>query len=72
MFDFICGVIIIFVILYNVVEYGIGIRSICKKTKKTKTPKRPIFKDEEILALGLYPKDEGYKMHLISKILNKR
>lgn len=29
------------------------------------------FSDEEILALGLYPKDEGYKMSLISKILNK-
>ncbi len=30
------------------------------------------FSDEEILALGLHPKDEGYKMSLISKILGKR
>lgn len=27
------------------------------------------FSNEEILALGLYPKDEGYKMSLISRIL---
>lgn len=30
------------------------------------------FTDEERLALGLHPKDEGYKMSLISKILGKR
>lgn len=30
-----------------------------------------IFSDEEKLALGLYPKDEGMKMSLISRILNK-
>lgn len=30
------------------------------------------FSEEEILALGLYPKDEGYKMSLISMILGKR
>lgn len=30
------------------------------------------FSDEEILALGLYPKDEGYKMSLISKILGRK
>ncbi len=29
------------------------------------------FSDEEILVLGLYPKDEGYKMSLISRILSK-
>ena len=29
------------------------------------------FSDEEILTLGLYPKDETYKMSLISKILGK-
>ena len=29
------------------------------------------YSDEEILALGLYPKDEGYKMSLISRILGK-
>lgn len=29
------------------------------------------FSDEEILALGLYPKDEEYKMSLISRILGK-
>lgn len=31
-----------------------------------------IFDDEEILARGLYPKDEGYKMSLISSILGKK
>lgn len=31
--------------------------------------KRKGFSDEEILALGLYPKDEGYKMSLIARIL---
>ena len=30
------------------------------------------FSDEEILALGLYPDDELYRMALISKILGKR
>lgn len=30
------------------------------------------FSDEEILALGLYPKDETYKMSLISRILGRR
>jgi len=29
------------------------------------------FSREERLATGLYPKDEGYKMSLISKILGK-
>ena len=29
------------------------------------------FTDEEILALGLYPDDEKYKMSLISRILGK-
>ena len=30
------------------------------------------FTDEEILATGLYPKDEGYKMSLISRILGRK
>ena len=30
------------------------------------------FSDEEILAIGLYPKNETYKMSLISRILGKR
>lgn len=30
------------------------------------------FSDKEILALGLYPKDEGYKMSLISKIVGRK
>ncbi len=29
------------------------------------------FTDEEILGAGLYPDDEAYEMHLISKILDK-
>ncbi len=38
----------------------------------SKSQKKRGFTDEEILALGLYPKDEGYKMSLISRILGKR
>lgn len=30
------------------------------------------FSDEEILAMGLYPQNESYKMSLISRILGKR
>lgn len=30
------------------------------------------FSDEEILGMGLHPKDESYKMSLISMILGKR
>lgn len=36
---------------------------------KKRRNRRKGFSDEEILALGLYPKDEGYKMSLISRIL---
>lgn len=36
---------------------------------KKRRSRRKGFSDEEILALGLYPQDEGYKMYLISKIL---
>lgn len=31
----------------------------------------PFLSEEEILAAGLYPDDDGYKMSLISNILNK-
>ena len=41
----------------------------CKKREKKR--KQSAFSDEEILALGLYPNDEGYKMNLISRILGK-
>ena len=43
-------------------SYAIGMY---KKSRKG-------FSDEEILALGLYPKDEGYKMSLISRILGRK
>lgn len=42
------------------------------KHKGVKQKKKRGFSEEEILALGLYPKDEGYKMSLISIILNKK
>lgn len=47
---------------------------ILKKNQKEikRQQKEKGFSDEEILALGLYPKDEGYKMSLISRILGKR
>lgn len=38
---------------------------------KNKKGKQPTFSNEEILALGLYPKDEGYKESLIMRILGK-
>lgn len=40
------------------------------KTKKKRRSKG--LDDEEVLSLGLYPKDEGYKMSLISRILGKK
>lgn len=40
-------------------------------SKREKRRKEPVFTDEEILALGLYPDDEGYKMSLIARILGK-
>lgn len=43
-----------------------------KMGKKIKKRKRRGFEDEEILALGLYPKGECYKMSLISRILGRR
>lgn len=43
------------------------------KSERIKQPKnRQLFNDEEQLALGLYPKDEGYKISLISRILGKK
>ena len=39
--------------------------------RRTVEGKKPLFTNEEILATGLYPKDEGYKMSLISWILDK-
>lgn len=45
--------------------------SLLSQVGKSKKRQQSIFSDEEILALGLYPKDEGYKMSLISKILGK-
>ena len=36
---------------------------------KKRKNRRSFFSNEEILALGLYPKDEGYKMSLIARIL---
>lgn len=47
-------------------------KKLLKSLKKSnKNSKQNGFTDEEILALGLYPEDEGYKMSLISRILGK-
>ena len=40
----------------------------CKQNKRNDG----MFSDEEKLALGLYPEDEGMKMSLISRILKPR
>lgn len=57
-----------------VIASGLGVYDPNKPTE-SKPPKhvkkKRGFSDEEILALGLYPDDEGYKMSLISSILNK-
>lgn len=52
-------------------EYRINTNTILR-TQKTKKRSKEIFSDTERLALGLYPKDEGYKMSLITKILNDK
>ena len=51
-------------------ELLINSQTVAPQRKRPK--KRRGFSDEEILALGLYPDDELYKMSLISRILNKR
>lgn len=72
MADFVCGALIIFVIVYNVVLYKTEKKRVYSyKKRKAERQRRPIFNDEERLALGLYPKNEYYKMSIISKILNK-
>ena len=43
-----------------------------KKAKKLSLFFDPIYSLEERLALGLYPKDESYKMSLISLILGRK
>lgn len=40
--------------------------------QQRKGRKKKGLSDEEILALGLYPDDEGYKMGLISRILGRK
>ena len=50
--------------------FGLYSASSSSAQQKRKEKSRK-FSDEEILALGLYPQDEGYKMHLISQILDK-
>lgn len=41
-----------------------------KKQTQKQGPSYP-FSEEERLATGLYPKDEGYKISLISRVLEK-
>lgn len=40
--------------------------------RECKERRKDGLSEEEILALGLYPKDEAYKMSLISRILGKK
>lgn len=47
-------------------------RQLQNRVNVSSNKQRYNYSDEEILALGLYPKDEGYKMSLISRILGKR
>ena len=49
--------------------YRLGIEYAKRKSKENRNRG---FSEEEILALGLYPKDEAYKMSLTSRILGKR
>lgn len=40
--------------------------------KNKRKYKRSLYTEEERLALELYPKDEGYKLSLISRIFGKK
>lgn len=71
MFDFICGLIGV-VLLVLIIKEKFVAKNSSSYTKNLKKEEKYVFTDEERLALGLYPKDEGYKMYLISKILNKQ
>lgn len=48
------------------------IRKVEKQLKKQSKQRDEGLSEEEILALGLYPKDESYKLSLISIILGKK
>lgn len=48
------------------------IRHFSKSISVNRKREKSSLTDEEILGVGLYPKDEGYKMSLISRILGKR
>ena len=41
------------------------------RDKSNIVQRKPFLTDEEILAAGLYPQDEGYEMSIISRILDK-
>lgn len=47
-------------------------KPVINKMRMKRESKEPLFSDEEILALGLYPNDEGYRMSIISQIAEKR
>ncbi len=47
-------------------------RKILAEQNKSVKKQRKGFTEEEILALGLHPQDEGYKMSLISRILGRK
>lgn len=53
-------------------SYIMAKKALYGDTCKSRQNKKPIFTDEERLDLGLHPKDKGYKMSLISRILGKR
>ena len=55
---------------YRAREVEQSLQSVQSERNYSRTGKG--FSDEEILALGLYPKDEGYKMSLISRILGRK
>ena len=42
------------------------------KQERKRNKKTEMFDDAEKLSLGLYPDDEGMKMSLITRILNKK
>lgn len=57
-------------VMYPTVEEALeNIRRIEAKAGSNCKGNKIGYSDEEILALGLYPKDETYKMSLISQIL---
>ena len=66
----IAGTIIVFLLFGWIAFLGNGDKTPAHDPRE-EAEHRAGFTQEEILATGLYPDDEGYKMSIISDILNQ-